>query len=188
MPLPQQVIERLGREPSETQGWAVGALLFSGGILFLSLAIYFGLTFGYEPYLQNQLNTTDGQVSALNNSISANDQTQLINFYSQIANLQTLLQNHIHVSQLFSWLETNTEENVYYQSMTLTGQDQVTLSAAAATEADVNQQIAIFENSPEVSSVSVSNVVAPELAGSNADWTFEVTLMMNPSVFLASTQ
>lgn len=188
MPLPQKVIEQLGREPNASQGWAVGALMFSGGMLFLALVIYFGLTMGYQPYLQNQLNAAEAQVSALNNSISAGDQTQLINFYSQIANLRTLLANHTFPSQFFSWLETNTEANVYYQSLTLTSQDNVTLIGVAATEADVNQQVAVLENSPEVSSVTVSSVVAPQPGGAVTGWTFTMTLVMNPSVFLSSSQ
>lgn len=189
MPLPEKVIEQLGREPSpETQGWAVGALMFSGGILFLALAIYFGLTMGYEPYLQNQLNGTQAQVSALNNSISTSDQTQLIDFYSQIANLQTLLASHTLPTQFFSWLEANTEANVYYQSLTLTSEDNATFSGVAATEGDLNQQVAIFENSPEVSSVTVSSIAAPQLGVNNAGWTFNLTLVMKPSVFLAFSQ
>lgn len=187
MPLPEKVIEQLGQEPpSGTQGWAVGALLFSGGILFLAIALYFGLAFGYEPYLQSQLSAAQNQVNALNNSISSSDQTQLIDFYSQIANLQTLLQNHTLPSQFFSWLEQNTEANVYYQSLGLSSGGQVSLAAVANSEADVNQQIAIFENSPEIVSVSVSGVnpVQPPETG----WDFSVTLVMSPSVFSASSQ
>jgi hypothetical protein len=89
-------------------------------------------------------------------------------------------------SQFFSWLESNTEANVYYQSLTVTAGDQIALSGAANTEADVNQQVAIFENSPEVSSVSISEVSAPSLPGGT--WSFTVTLIMDPSVFLASSQ
>lgn len=186
MPLPEKVVEQLGREPSQTQGWALGVLFFSGGILFLAVAIYLGLTFGYAPYLQSQLASTQNQVSALNKQVSPSDQSQLIDFYSQIANVQTLLQKHVLPSQFFSWLEKNTEANVYYQSFALTAGRQVTLAGVARSEADVNQQIAIFENSPAISSVTVSNVSAPQLLG-NA-WDFSVTLAMNPSVFSASTQ
>jgi hypothetical protein len=186
MPLPEKVIEQLGQEPSGTQGWATGAIFFSFGILFLSVAIYFGLTLGYAPYLQGQLKDTQGQVTTLNNSVSASQQSQLIDFYSQIANLQTLLQNHVLASHFFTWLEQNTEANVYYQSLNLTQGTQVTLSGVAKTEADINQQIAVFENSSDVSSVSVSNVTAPQLLGPG--WTFNATLVMSPSVFSASTQ
>jgi hypothetical protein len=61
MPLPEKVIEQLGQEPSGTQGWATGAIFFSFGILFLSVAIYFGLTLGYAPYLQGQLKDTQAR-------------------------------------------------------------------------------------------------------------------------------
>ncbi|MGD1003742.1 MAG: PilN domain-containing protein [Minisyncoccia bacterium] len=186
MPLPEKVIERLGQESLKTQGWALGALFFSGGILFLTVAIYFGLTLGYEPYLQSQLTSAQNQVNTLSNSVSPSDQSQLIDFYSQIANLQTLLQQHTLSSQFFSWLEQNTEANIYYRSLALTQGDQVALSGTAASEADVNQQVAIFENSPEVSSVTVSDVTAPSLLGGG--WIFSVTLIMNPSVFSASSQ
>jgi len=131
MPLPEKVIEQLGQEPPQTQGWALGALFFSGGILFLTVAVYFGLTLGYEPYLQSQLANAKNQVNALGNSVSASDQSQLIDFYSQIANLQTLLQKHTFSSQFFSWLEQNTEANVYYRSFALTQGDQIALSGVA---------------------------------------------------------
>ncbi len=187
MPLPEKVIEQLGRDPSSgTEGWAVGALLFSGGILFLSIVIYAGLSFGYAPYLQSQLTDAQNKVSALDNSISTGEQSQLIDFYSQISNLQALLKNHVLTSQFFSWLEQNTEANVYYQSFTLAAGDRVTLSGVAKSEADVNQQVAIFENSPQVSAVTVSNVTAPQLSGSG--WDFSATLIMNPSVFGVSGQ
>lgn len=187
MPLPEKVIEQLGREPSTgTQGWAVGALLFSGGVLLLAVIIYAGLSFGYTPYLQSQLSSTKDQISALEKSISPGDQTQLIDFYSQISNLQALLNNHTLSSQLFSWLETNTEANVSFQSFAMTTGGRVTLSGTAATEADVNQQVAIFENSPQVSSVTVSTVGAPSLL--DTGWTFTLVLIMNPSVFLPATQ
>jgi hypothetical protein len=136
--------------------------------------------------LQSQLTSVKSQVDTLGNSISPSDQSQLIDFYSQIANLQTLLQKHTFSSQFFSWLEQNTEANIYYRSLALTQGSQIALSGGASSEADVNQQVAIFENSPEVSSVTVSNVTAPSLLGSG--WTFSVTLIMNPSVFLASTK
>lgn len=189
MALPEKVIEQIGRESDNTPGWAPGALVFSGGVLFLAIVIYIGLVFGYNKYLNNQLTATQAKVAAEGNLISPAQQTQLINFYSQISNLQTLLQNHVLPAQFFSWLENNTEANVYYQSFSLTSEDSVTFTALASTEADANQQIAIFEsseNASEIQSVSVSNLTAPIL-GANGGWSFSVTLVMKPSVFLAPT-
>ena len=186
MPLPENVVAQLGREPAKTQGWAGGIIMFSAGMLFLAAIIWAGLQFGYMPYLHGQLDAVQGKVKALNNSISQSDQAQLVNFYSQTANLQTLLQKHNLTSQLFTWLENNTEANVYYTSFSLTADDHAILSGSATSEADVNQQISIFENSPEVLSANVSNVTAPLLPGQ--PWTFRADLTMNPSLFLASGQ
>lgn len=186
MPLPENVVAQLGREPAKTQGWAGGAISFSGGILFLAVIIWAGLQFGYEPYLNGQLGATQKKVTDLNNSISASDQAQLVDFYSQTANLQTLLQKHTLTSQFFSWLESNTEANVTYTSFSLTLDDHALLGGTAASEADINQQIAVFENSPQVSSVSVSAVTAPLIPGQA--WTFRANLAMTPSVFLSSTK
>ncbi len=186
MPLPENVIAQLGKEPPKTQGWAGGIIMFASGILFLAVLVWAGLQFGYGPYLQGQLTAEQAKVNALNNSITSSQQTQLVNFYSQTSNLQALLQKHVLASQFFSWLENNTEANVYYTSLSLTADDHAVLSASAASEADVNQQVSIYENSPEVVSTNVSNVVAPILPGQA--WTFHVNLAMSPSLFLQVSQ
>src|ERR1035441_315975 len=112
MPLPQQVINQLSREPSETPGWSGGILLFSGALLLIILAVYFGMIFAYEPYLNGEISSVQSQIATLGQTISPGDQANLIAFYSQIANLQSLLHNHVIFSQFLSWLEQNTEAHV----------------------------------------------------------------------------
>ncbi len=186
MPLPENVVAQLGKEPPKTQGWAGGIIMFAGGILFLAVVIWAGLQFGYEPYLQGQLTAEQSKVSALTSSISSSKQAQLVNFYSQTSNLHALLQKHVLVSQFFAWLENNTEANVYYTSLSLTPDDHAVLAGNAVSEADVNQQISIYENSPEVVSANISNVTAPLLPGQS--WTFRANLTMAPSLFLGASQ
>ncbi len=180
MPLPQQVIEQMGRETPDSQGWAWDALLFSGGMLFLVVLIYVGLKFGSEPYWTGQISSAQDAVHAASVSVPATDQAQIVSFYSQTANLKTALANHQFTSQFFSWLEKNTEANVYYQTFQLSNGGRVTLKGAAKTEADINQQIAIFENAPDVASVSLSGVSVMQ---SGNGFTFNVGLTMAPSVF-----
>ena len=160
MPLPQQVINQLSRESVQTPGWSVGLLTFTGGLLILALAIYLGMIFVYEPHLQNQLNDLENQAIGLVQSVSPQDQAQLVGFYSQVSNLQTLLRNHVTLSQLFSWIENNTETNVTYTQLSFSGTNGITisLSGIAKTMADLSQQVAIFEASPNVKSIAISNV------------------------------
>ncbi len=189
MPLPQQVVEQLGREPEGSGGGFSGTLLFSVGILLVIAGMYFGMVFGYEPYLNNQIIAVKGEVSKANASVTPDEQAQLVSFYSQISNLQTILTHHAYDSQFLTWLENNTEANVYYQGMDLASGYRVTLKGIAKTEADVNQQVAVFEGSPDVASVAVASVANASQNGISASTgiAFTLSLIMNPSIFLSKT-
>lgn len=180
MPLPQQVIEQLGRENPRSQGWAWDALLFCGGMLFLTVAIYVGLKFGAEPYWVGQVAKNNSAVDAASASVSSAEQAQIVDFYSQTANLNSALANHQFTSQFFPWLEQNTEANVYYQTFQLAPGGKVTLKGIAKTEADVNEQIAVFEATSTVTSVAVSGV---SVAQAGSGFVFNMALTMNPSIF-----
>lgn len=182
MPLPDKVIEQLGREPPKTPGWSFGIVMFSGTILFIVVFVYFGLTLGYEPYLNSQVTKQQDQINQLGQSISPADQGNLINFYSQISNLKTLLKNHTLTSKLFAWLEKNTEANVTYQSLSFAQGNQITLAGTAISEGDINQQIAIFESSPEISKVNLTSVASGQ--SGNSGWAFALTLTVSPSIIL----
>jgi len=183
MALPQQVVDRLGKEPAETPGWSFGLLLFSGGILAILVITYLGLTLGYEPYLNGQVSSLTSQISTAASAISPSDQNTLVTFYSEIANVQTTLANHVAFSNFLTWLQNNTEANVSYDHLSFSSGNQITLGGTGATEADVNQQIAIFETSPQVQSFSVSGVNYDAEAN---DWQFDASLTMQPSLLLAT--
>ncbi len=176
MALPEQVLERLSREPPQTPGWSAGLLLFSGGLLFVAVAVYIGLLFGYEPYVSSQIDALNVQMNTLAKLVSPSDEAQLVALYSESANLEQVLANHVTLSSFFAWLEKNTEANVYYTSFGFSSGDQIALEGSAASEADVNQQMAIFEVAPEVKSVALSSV---SLNSQNGTWRFAATLVMN---------
>ncbi|HVO28540.1 MAG TPA: hypothetical protein VMT81_00975 [Candidatus Paceibacterota bacterium] len=180
MPLPQQVINQLGHEPPATPGWSLGILSFAGGIFLAVLAIYFGIAFAYEPYLNGKLAGLESQVSQASQSFSSGDQAQLVSFYSQVVNLQSLLKGRSMLTSFFQWLENNTQANTYYSQITVTPGGQVSLSVASKSDADLNQQIAIFEASPQVDGLSISSV---GLNAATGLWQFTATLDMDPGVF-----
>ncbi len=184
MPLPQQVINQLSREPAETPGWSVGVMFFSAGFLIILLLIYFGMTLAYEPYLNGQISSVNNKTQTLSQSISSPDQANLLTFYSQIANLQMLLKHHIVFPQFLSWLGQNTEANIYYSSFSFSSGNELTLTGNAKTESDINQQIAIFQVSPEVQKVVVSNI---NPASTGGGLQFSATVLMNQSIFIASS-
>jgi hypothetical protein len=185
MPLPQQIINQLVREPAETRGWLLGAMLFAGGLLLLVLAIYFGMVFAYEPYLSKKIANTESQIATLSQSIPSGDEAGLISYYSGIINLRTLLQQHVAFSQFLAWLEKNTQSNVFYSQFSFGAENQIAITGNAKTQADLTQQIAIFESSPKVQKAVVSNV---GISGATGLWQFTATLIMDPSVFVSPFQ
>ncbi len=184
MALPQQVIDRLSKEPPKTPGWSYGLLLFSGGVLFVAGIIYLGLAYGYTPYAQGQVDALNTKVDTLAKSVSSDDQTKLVSYYSEITNVKAVLQNHVIFSRFLSWLEKNTDPNVYFVSLNFSGGaggNQVTFAGAARAESDVNQQLAIFEAAPEVQKTVVSSIL---LESQTNLWKFNVTLTVNPQTVL----
>ena len=175
MALPQQVIERLSREPPKTPGWSFGLLMFSGVIFFIALLAYFGLTLGYEPYLNGQISQLNAKIDALAKSISPDDQARFITFYSEITNLKSVLGNHVFFSQFLAWLEKNTQANVYYSHLAFSSENRIMLTGNAKSVTDISQQIAIFEAAHEVNSVGLSAVSFLPASG---QWQFNVTLTM----------
>lgn len=181
MALPQQVIDRLSKETPGTPGWSYGLILFGGGVFAITLLVYFGLTLGYEPYLNNQVSQLKTQITTQSNAISTSDQTKLVTFYSEISNVQTALANHVLFSHFVSWLEQNTEANVSYSRMSFASGDQITLEGTAPNETDVNQQAAIFQASPAVTNFSITSVTFTE---STNLWQFSVMLTVDPNQLL----
>ncbi len=150
-------------------------------MLAFALLVYFGLAFGYEPYLDAQVLSLNKQMDALAKSIPASDQAQVATFYSEMANVNTAVGNHVVFSRFLSWLEKNTEANVYYVNLAFVAGNQITLTGAAKSEADVNQQAAIFEAAPEVDKVSISSVVLSPTTGL---WNFSASLTMKTASIL----
>jgi hypothetical protein len=97
--------------------------------------------------------------------------------------VQSLLTNHVMFSQFLTWLQQNTEANVYYSQFSFSSGNQITLTASAATQADAIQQIAIFESAPDVLSAVVPGL---SVSGVSGYYTFSASLVMNPALFVAA--
>lgn len=180
MALPQKVLDQLSREPPRTPGWAWQFLMFGSAVFFIALLVYVGLVFGYKPFLSSQLKKTQDKIQAFGQQIPVEEQAKIVNFYSQIVNLKSLIEKHVFTSLLFEWLEKNTQGNVYFEKMDLnTVNSRAILNGVAKNIEDVTQQIAIFESRPEVERVGVGTVNF-----SAGAWRFGTTLYFSRGYFL----
>ncbi len=183
MAFPQNAVEQLSRRPTDARspGWFGQLLMFSTTMLFLSVGIFFGLKYGYHTYLTQKNEEKKKEIAAFSVKYSTQQQEQLINFYSQLQNLNSVLDKHVITSPLFSWIEASTISSVYFSRMAVNvTANQVTLSGYARSLADFSQQLKVFQDrSNDVARVNFSNVSAD----SRGLWQFDLTLFMRPGFF-----
>jgi hypothetical protein len=185
MALPQTVVDRLTREPANTPGWSSRLLLFSFTIALLMVLLYAGLEYWYLPKLDGDQSRLDQAIQTASNGVPQADQARLASFYSQLANIRTLLGVHIVASPLFAWLERATLPNVYLSRLSLTSSNrQLLMNGAARSMRDIADQITLFQAQPETNRVLVNNVSAD----ANGLWRFDIMLEFNPDFFAAASQ
>ncbi|MDO8504321.1 MAG: hypothetical protein Q7S36_00510 [Candidatus Liptonbacteria bacterium] len=183
MPLPTQ--EELRRVSGSILGQGIyrQLLLLAGAILAISLILYGGFSLGYEPYLSGQKDKLDAQIQDFSKRIPLDKQTELIAFYSQLMNVRTLLDRHLLPSNLFNWLETNTQINTSFSKLNFNANNyQLSLFGNSKSPEDVAEQAAIMESQPQVLQLNFNSLGASATGG----WQFNVTVYLNQKSFLPS--
>src|SRR3989344_7318607 len=100
-------------------GWSWRLIVFSTIVAIAAVLLYAGMEYGYRSVLESERNSLEQELAQVDMSINAADQNNLINFYSQIYNMQNLLRDHITISNLFSFLEPNTNSKVQYTQLNM---------------------------------------------------------------------
>lgn len=129
------------------------ARLLTVSFLFMLVALlsYFGLTFGYQPFLNSRIKNTDQKLQQLSGTVSKSDQEKFIQFYSQLVNFRKILDSHISLSGLFPTLEKLTNQKVFYSGADLKIKEkQLVLEGVAVSYAVLSEQLTAFGNDPAV--------------------------------------
>lgn len=159
LPLPQQptyaqVVERAPRSPA----WFGQLMAFAIMLLVLVIVVYFGITFGYRPYLEKQVTSLDNQIAEFSRKVPADEQANILTFYSQLANLKTVLGKHTATPAFLRWLEAGTVQSVRMSKVTMNvSSRQIQITGIARSQAEVAQQVASFQSRPGVERVDFRN-------------------------------
>ena len=159
MPQYNSALEQELKRPERLSvGWPWRLLVFGFIILGMTVASYFGMVFGYTPYLNSQITSLDQKIAGLSQTIDEQQQKKLATFYSQLINVQGLLNSHPAVSKLFDFLEKNTHQNVYYQLLDLSlPEKSLKLEGNASSYNVLSQQLELFRLAPETERVFLDN-------------------------------
>lgn len=135
-------------------GWPWRLLLFTVIVFGITVFLFLGMSLGYKPFLNSRAKALDKEIANLTESIGEEQQKDLINFYSQLVNIQNLLANHAAASKLFDFLEKNTHQQVSYLSLNLSlAEKNLKLDGNAPDYNILVQQLESFRRAPEINQV-----------------------------------
>ena len=159
-------------------GWPWRFFMFAFIVFLASILVYLGLVFGYEPFLNNQINAVDQQISQASAVVPQADQNKFVQVYSQIINLQSLTANHVFASNSLKLLETVTDPQVYFTGATLkTDQRTLDLDGVAASFPVLAEQLEAFAESKQIDRYTL---VQSQLNGGAVQ--FKVSLTLNTAL------
>lgn len=141
-------------------GWPWHLFLFTAFLFVLSIFVYFGLSFGYQAFLDDRMEEIDSDLDGLAQSVSLENQERFITFASRLGNLKTVLDRHILPSSIFDFLERNTITSGLYFNDAIFNLNtrKLVLKGIAANFDSVARQIAIFDSLPEVQRTMLSDI------------------------------
>ena len=135
-------------------GWPWRLLVFVVIIFGVTVATYLGMTLGYKPYLNSQIKTLDAKITNLSQAVGEEQQKNLVGLYSQLVNIQSLLNSHPVASKIFDFLEKNTHQQIYYTALNLSlTEKSVKLEGIAVNYGILAQQLELFRKTPEIEKV-----------------------------------
>ena len=156
--------------------WRV--LILTLVVFIFTVLIYFGMLFGYGPYLKSKTRTLDQKISVLNQSVDEVQQKQIITFFSQMTNIQTLLSKHKTFSQIFDFIERNTYPKTKYSDLKFsTAEMEIKIEGTTPDYNELIKELALYNQSPEVKTVHLENSSSQE---GTKDVRFSVKLILDP--------
>lgn len=171
------------RPEESSVGWLWNIFIFSivvfGSVVFL----YAGMEFGYGSFLKNESKQIQGDIDKLKDEITTDDQRELAEFYSQVYNVNQLIPKHLIISQLFDFLEANTNTSVYYTNFDIsnTGNKSsvITLQGKTRSFELVARQLEALRQRPEINEVTLNTAQKEE-----TNVTFTLRVLLNPEFLL----
>ncbi|MCX6703030.1 MAG: hypothetical protein NTW60_04180 [Candidatus Wolfebacteria bacterium] len=177
----KSILEQQLQRSADVRGtWPWKLLLFSVILFGMSVFIYSGIAFGYQGYLDKQLGGLNAEIKNYSTQADSSDTKSLITFYSQLVNIQSLLQNHPMPSKVFSFLESHADQNIYFMNSVLSVPDRTLRLDGRALEYDsLIRELEILKNAPEIRTLTLSD----SRTDSNGNVQFTMLLSFNPGFY-----
>ncbi len=158
--MPQQFVQNpLNQfEPERLPvGWPWRLFVAAFAVFLATVLGYVGITFGYQPYLKEQIQQKTNEIEQLTEIIPKAEQDQFVNFYSQLVNLKSILDNHVIASPVFTLLERITHPRVFFANAGVRFREgEIELSGLAESYTAITEQLEVLNQAPEIDRFLVS--------------------------------
>ena len=148
----------------------------------LILAIFSYGVFWIKAYMVNQeIAAIDKKIAVYGSADQKSHEQQVFDYKKKIDDFATLLASHKMSSNIFGFIESTAQPNVWFSGFTMSQTtNEIRLAGEAQDMATLSKQFAVFENSKDqVNSITVLNSqVAPS---GRVDFVLNISL--NPDIF-----
>ncbi|MBI2035141.1 MAG: PilN domain-containing protein [Candidatus Liptonbacteria bacterium] len=145
------------RPEESSVGWLWNIFVFSIIVFGSVLLLYLGMSLGYETFLTGQAEDLRAKLAELKEQITPEDQKNLAEFYSQVYNTRELVPKHSYPTQLFDFLEENTNEKIYYTTISYSGESaNLSIQGVAVSYEFLAKQLEALRRRPEIESAILS--------------------------------
>ncbi|MDI6717796.1 MAG: PilN domain-containing protein [Patescibacteria group bacterium] len=167
MPYTQSFLEeQLKKGGNISIGWPWKLFTFSAIAFTTMIAVFLGIKLGYQSYVKTQLEKVDQNITQLNASFSEEQEKNFMVFYSQLNNIQSLIQDRRLASAFFDFLEKNTIKSVYYRNTNFDFKNsEVKLDGIAPNYEIISQQMEIFGKSSQIVRVVLNSSKMSDIKG-----------------------
>ncbi|MDP1688513.1 MAG: hypothetical protein Q8L47_00045 [bacterium] len=114
------------------------------------------IEFGYKTFLTKKIETTQKSIDEKKAKISPENQRNLVDFYSQVYNLNKLFLTHPNISKIFNFFEENASKSVTFTKINYSKDSRLIMVAIDAETKSMEQvasQLQALRLRPEVKEV-----------------------------------
>lgn len=152
-------------------------------VFLLTLAAYGGLIF-LNRAQQGAEQETLAQIDQKRQELRPELVQQIFSLETRFKTIRSLIQKHTFPSRTFTWLEQHTHPRVSFTTFSFDGASRkLVLAGTADSLVSLNQQIAVFQQDPDIEKVDFGGLAFKKESGNVG---FNATVILKP-VFLQLT-
>lgn len=157
-------------------GWLSKLIRFGVILLVITIIVYLLLNFVYLSFLDKQVADLENKIQGLEQEIPKQDREEVTVFYSQLVNLQKLLESHLYSAQIFERLELITLPQVTFTNFDYDFKENRLKMDGYAQNLDIiAQQLLAFQRTSDFQKIILSDIrqTTPERSNFGVEITFK---------------